>query len=258
MLPIFRCVAGATLALVFAGVMQLSFFVGGYSSLDDSCATPLFVALAAGGALGVLFAQMILERTARVWKSAWKSSLFTVCFFAVFVAGCSFDVLGVSRYVPDEGTVRSVSVSASDGNYGNWSNTKVDSAGGEAMEKLESLLNCDEVQGEWRRSLLPLSSYNAYVYLDRDYVNADVSSVESVDFMPEESIDFLDNALKTDVIENGACMVSIMEAAAPGKSLGIRVHVADYAQGSWNIELNTERTPRCIAWLEEHKGVSLT
>ena len=81
--------------------------------------------------------------------------------------------------------------------------------------------------------MLLLSSYNAYVYLDRDYVNADVSSVESVDFTPEESIDFLDNALKTDVIE-------------------------DYAQGSWNIELNTERTPRCIAWLEEHKGVSLT
>ncbi len=141
-------VAGVTLALVFAGVMQLSSFVGGYSSLDDSCAMPLFVALAAGGALGVLFAQMILERTARVGKSAWKSSLFMVCFFAVFVAGCSFDVLGVSRYVPDEGNVRSVSVFASDGNYGNWSNTKVESAGGEAMEKLESLLNCDEVQGE--------------------------------------------------------------------------------------------------------------
>ena len=141
-------VAGVTLALVFAGVMQLSSFVGGYSSLDDSCATPLFVALAAGGALGVLFAQMILERIARVGKSAWKSSLFMVCFFAVFVAGCSFDVLGVSRYVPDEGNVRSVSVFASDGNYGNWSNTKVESAGGEAMEKLESLLNCDEVQGE--------------------------------------------------------------------------------------------------------------
>lgn len=335
--PLFRFVAGVALALAFAGVMQLSSFVSGYSSLDDSCAVPLFVALAAGGALGALFAQMILERTARVWKSAWKSSLLMVCLSAAFVAGCAIDVLGVSRYVPDAGSVRSVTVSASDGDYGIRMSAKVegaegvalamdlhralidigssahpdglasdgadispllddmgawtskvvtisydlgggnsverrypsvwfrrgeqgalnDGAGGEAMGKLEALMNCDEVQGEWRRGLLLLSSYNAYMYLHGDYPKSSALYAENIDFTSEESIDFLDNALKVDAIENGACMVGIMEATTPGKFLGIQVCVVDYDQGSWNIDLNTERTPRCIEWLEQHKGISL-
>lgn len=64
-----------------------------------------------GGFLGVFFGEGLVGGSAGIFKRCWKLGLTVGVVCVLFIAGCSADVLGVKRYVPQASEVESVTVS---------------------------------------------------------------------------------------------------------------------------------------------------
>lgn len=64
-----------------------------------------------GGFLGVFFGEGLVGGSASIFKRCWKLGLSVGIVCVLFIAGCSADVLGVKRYVPQASEVESVTVS---------------------------------------------------------------------------------------------------------------------------------------------------
>ncbi len=63
-----------------------------------------------GGFLGVFFGEGLVGGSAGIFKRCWKLGLAVGVACVLFIAGCSADVLGVQRYVPQASEVESVTV----------------------------------------------------------------------------------------------------------------------------------------------------
>ncbi len=105
-----KCLAGISLALLFASVYRLLDVTSAFSGLPIGTGDLLVIAvlLAVGAFLGVLFADMIMSRSTHVLKSCWREGLAVTCVMLAFLGACRVDLLRVGRYVPKSDEVEMV------------------------------------------------------------------------------------------------------------------------------------------------------
>ncbi len=105
--PVLKYLGGISMALLFSSVyclLRLSDMRDGVP-VSAPGALAILCLLVVGGALGVLFAEMIMRRSAHVLRMCWRDALVLAAVSVVFVGVCWFDVLGVAHYVPDAAKV---------------------------------------------------------------------------------------------------------------------------------------------------------
>ena len=102
--PIFR--AGvAVCAGLCGGIVTAAFF----GEMDK--AVFLTACVAFWTAVGHFAAEMLLQKSFRVWKKGWKSSAVTVLAMVLVMAGIYLDALGLETWTPDPAKVDNVAVS---------------------------------------------------------------------------------------------------------------------------------------------------
>ena len=108
--PVLKYLAGISLALLFGTIYRLLSISEPLSGLPMSSVETLVLTLmlAAGGFLGVLFAEMIMSRSAHVLARCWRGGLVLVVAAVAFVGVCRFDVLGRAHAVPAASDVEEV------------------------------------------------------------------------------------------------------------------------------------------------------
>ena len=115
--PVLRYLAGVSMALLFGSVYRLTriadAFMGLPMSPEETASLLVFMVL--GGALGVLFAEMIMRRSARVLAYCWRSALVVGVAVVGFVGICRYDLTGAGHFVPASDEVEEVML---EGNYG--------------------------------------------------------------------------------------------------------------------------------------------
>ena len=105
--PVFRyCMAVGT-GLVFAIVLYLWFFE--YSGVKKlAAALVIGLLLVVGAAIGWFAAEMLIQKTVRVFKGRWKGCI-TVCLvLAALTMALELDLFGIERAVPEAENVKSV------------------------------------------------------------------------------------------------------------------------------------------------------
>lgn len=101
--PIFR--AGVSVcAGLCGGLFTTAFF--GWSDLE----TLLGVAIVFWSVVGFFVAEMLLNKSFRVFKKSWKACAVTAVVMAVCVAAFFLDVFGVETWVPEAGEVEEVQI----------------------------------------------------------------------------------------------------------------------------------------------------
>lgn len=101
--PIFR--AGVSVcAGLCGGLFTTAFF--GWSDLE----TLLGAAIVFWGVVGFFVAEMLLNKSFRVFKKSWKACAVTAVVMAVCVAAFFLDVFGVETWVPEAGEVEEVQI----------------------------------------------------------------------------------------------------------------------------------------------------
>ena len=116
MKPVFRFGVAALAALLGGQALYALF----WSSFQDGRyydALPMTVCMLVAGAIGYYAASMLLAKSLRVFRGSWKG-------LALVAAGCialccvlRFDLLGISRRVPEISQVEKVTFYAADNNY---------------------------------------------------------------------------------------------------------------------------------------------
>lgn len=108
--PVFRYCMSFGTALVFAQVIY-SMILGGRFH-GGVAALVILALLLLGAVLGWYVAEMLIQRTVRVFPGKWKG-LIPVCLLLVlFVGAAELDMFGYERYVPKAGDVESVIVNS--------------------------------------------------------------------------------------------------------------------------------------------------
>ena len=100
--PVLRYLAGISMALLFSSVYRMTRLSDAFGSLPllASEAATMALLMAVGAFLGVLFAEMIMSRSARVLKSCWRGGAVLAVASLLFVGVCWFDPAGITRTVP--------------------------------------------------------------------------------------------------------------------------------------------------------------
>ena len=131
--PAMKYLAGICGALLLESFTYLMLMAtrGDLVQVGASGAVLFAVVMAVGAVLGVLFAQMVLARSTRVFKDVWKGALVLSCASVLLVGACYFDVMGVATYVPATSQVEKA-VLVSDG-------TQVELASEEGIESIRAL-----------------------------------------------------------------------------------------------------------------------
>lgn len=96
--PIFR-VGVAVCTGLCGGIVTAAFF-GWYSDAVPTVVLVFFWTL-----IGYLAAEMLLQKSFRVLKKAWKGSVVTAAVLCALAVGCFVDVFGVETWLPDPGKV---------------------------------------------------------------------------------------------------------------------------------------------------------
>ncbi len=108
--PILKYLAGVCaslfLGVVACTVLSQNLLTGVPFGMLDAFATA--VTMMVGAFLGMLFAQMVLDRTARVFRSVWRGGFLVACLACLFVGIAYADPLAVQNRVPDAKDVASV------------------------------------------------------------------------------------------------------------------------------------------------------
>ena len=113
--PVLRYLAGISMALLFGSIYRLTRFDGDFMvPMSTGEVVPLLALMVLGGVLGVLFAEMIMRRSAHVLAHCWRSAVVVALAAVAFVGVCRFDLTGAGRYVPAPDEVEEVVLS---GNY---------------------------------------------------------------------------------------------------------------------------------------------
>lgn len=101
--PIFR--AGVSVcAGLCGGIVTAAFF--GWMDVE----TMMGIAIVVWSVVGFFAAEMLLNKSFRVFKKSWKSGLVTALVMALAVGACFLDVFGVETWVPGAGEVEEVQI----------------------------------------------------------------------------------------------------------------------------------------------------
>ena len=104
--PIFKY--GFAFCSALAGGMLLYYLL---SAMFSSVVLPLTICMVVCGALGVLVAEMLLQKSFKVLSRSWRGALSIGLVVVVLMAGLSKDLFGLESWVPAPGDVKSVTVS---------------------------------------------------------------------------------------------------------------------------------------------------
>lgn len=123
--PIFKYGVAACSAL---GLGQGLYFLTWGRNLGsaDYSLPGVLVCMLLMGVVGYFAAEMLLMKSFRVWKAAWKGAVVLVAVLALFSVAMSFDLLNVEGRVPDAAKVESVRMTVSGENYLNFETEDAD------------------------------------------------------------------------------------------------------------------------------------
>lgn len=107
--PALKYLAGISMALMFSSIYCLLALSDGLPANSSQVAT-LLAMMVAGGALGILFSEMIMSRSTHVLGRCWRGALVLTVASVAFVGICHFDLLGMKRFVPTPDAVSDVSI----------------------------------------------------------------------------------------------------------------------------------------------------
>lgn len=137
--PIFR-VGVAVCAGLCGGIVMAAFF-GWYGDM-----APTLLCVLIWTVIGYFVAEMLLNKSFRVFKKGWKGCAVTVVVLCALVVGCFLDVFGVETWLPDPGKVEQATIHInSTYPYDDASSLTLDVTDGVEMEKIvdihEAILN---------------------------------------------------------------------------------------------------------------------
>ena len=110
--PVLKYLAGISMALLFAAIGCVFFWPGNINGvpLNLANAIALFVAMAVGGFVGLVLADLVMRRKDSAVRRCWKGGLVLAGASLLFVGCCYFDVFGIANRVPAPSEVRSVQI----------------------------------------------------------------------------------------------------------------------------------------------------
>lgn len=114
MRPVFKY--GLTVCAALCGGMLLFaiFYYESYQRSAPLAVIIMILCMAVGALVGYFGSEMLLKKSFHVFKGGWKGYIITALVCAVFVVGCSFDVLGIGKTVPNPDKVESINVLGED------------------------------------------------------------------------------------------------------------------------------------------------
>lgn len=113
--PLFRTCMAVGTALVFAYVIYDGFFQSTFRNF--AAAVFITLLLIAGAIIGWFAAEMLMQKTVRVFRGKWTGCLIVCGVLAVLSIGIKLDVFGIERYVPVPEEIESLYISAGNVQY---------------------------------------------------------------------------------------------------------------------------------------------
>ncbi len=104
--PIFRWCMSIGTGLAFAAVIYISFF---YRYEGPKAAVTVGVLLVLGAAAGWFAAEMLMQKTVRVFRGRWAGCAVICCAFVALTVCLETDVFGLEQRIPDAADIESVS-----------------------------------------------------------------------------------------------------------------------------------------------------
>jgi len=101
--PIFR--AGVAVCAGLCGGIVMAAFFGWYGDM-----VPTLACVVLWTVIGYFVAEMLLNKSFRVFKKGWKGCAVTVAVLCALVLGCFFDVFGVETWLPNPGKVEQATI----------------------------------------------------------------------------------------------------------------------------------------------------
>lgn len=106
--PVFRYCMALGSAGVFAAVMDVLIFDNIFESTPKGIA--ICLSLVIGGAIGYYAAQMLIQKSVRVFGGGHKEIIIISAILLALGLSCEFDVLGYEKYVPESDAIVKVSL----------------------------------------------------------------------------------------------------------------------------------------------------
>ena len=116
MKPVFRF-GLAALAALLGGQALYALFWGSFQDGRYYDALPMAVCMLVAGAIGYYAASMLLAKSLRVFRKSWKGLILVAVGCVALCCVLRFDLLGVSRRVPEASQVEEVEFYAADNTY---------------------------------------------------------------------------------------------------------------------------------------------
>ncbi|MBP3508570.1 ABC transporter permease [Oscillibacter sp.] len=116
MKPVFRF-GLASLAALLGGQALYALFWGSFQDGRYYDALPMAVCMVVAGAIGYYAASMLLAKSLRVFRKSWKGLILVAAGCVALCCVLRFDLLGVSRRVPEASQVQEVEFYAADNTY---------------------------------------------------------------------------------------------------------------------------------------------
>lgn len=107
---VLKYLAGISMGLLFGAVLCIFVWSSYVSGLPVSVlgAIVLFVAMAIGAFLGLVFSEMTMRRTTRIFGKCWRGGIVLACLALAFVGCCYTDAFGIESKVPSADEVEKV------------------------------------------------------------------------------------------------------------------------------------------------------
>ena len=98
----------STLAALLGGQALYALFWGSFQDGRYYDALPMAVCMLVAGAIGYYAASMLLAKSLRVFRGSWKGLVLVAAGCVALCCVLRFDLLGISRRVPEAGQVENV------------------------------------------------------------------------------------------------------------------------------------------------------
>ncbi len=319
--PIFKYLFALCLALFFAMIAYVVFaFSGNYISAGSTVI--LCISMIVGASLGLMFAQMAISKTTRVFHECWKGSIAFAIICIAFVSGCAFDVCGIAKYVPENADVDYAIITVDDAtakiedesnvqdlldthqelvdvgyideqDYANtddyycssyslvikyklvdesvveriydipYAATKNGEPASSAFNDFLNILNSKEgITSRFAKYIGEESANGTFDYC-LTYYDEDAEDYNDLHLKSSEFDDFIQNALKPDLLNAGAGDYdplyyrgeSDIDEDCP--SLCCTINYADDTCEDETLTLTTKNTPNIIKWFEENYDIDM-
>ena len=133
MKPVFRF-GLAALAALLGGQALYALFWGSFQDGRYYDALPMAVCMLVAGAIGYYAASMLLAKSLRVFRRSWRGLLLVAAGCVALCCVLHFDLLGISRRVPEASQVEKVELQAADNTY-----TLYPGEDGEVLEQVRAV-----------------------------------------------------------------------------------------------------------------------